>query len=162
MEPQSVAGMSRQRIDRILYLLVGEGMTFAQIGEELGISTQAVRGLINRQKIRERVSHPRPMPAFHDTLGKRPAALPAPPDRAIAPPSPVSRQSKPVDCTPATFVELLESDPQRLRCRFPIEGEGRAMTCCGAPVADPGRATGLAGSYCAYHLRASDRRQGGS
>ena len=140
------------RVERMLELLLAQRWSYQQIADDLGVTRNAVSGMIIRMRARQRARlglRPSPPPTARPNMRK---AARAEADRAMR----NHRERQPArtaEPNPASFIDLIMEDGRK-RCLFPLkESEGGMhMTCCGGRVAEPG-ADGAPGSYCGYHAR---------
>ena len=142
------------RIDRMLDLLLAQKKSYQQIADDLGVTRNAVAGMVNTLRVRRRRAiHARPVAK---PKRARSGATPKSDDRACISHGLIEPASK-AKPDPERF-SILIAEEGRKRCRWPLEGEGMEMVCCGAPVASAGADT-MAGSYCAFHFHKSQRQK---
>lgn len=122
-----------------LKTLNSQGYTGKDIGTKLGCSRNAVSGKLRRLHIAK--SHP----ARYSGHKPSKLRLRPPKGRLMADPTPIPKpKPEPTAEEPdrTTWVMFVDLKPQQ--CRFPVDGTGYQMWCCGAQRL-------LDGPYCDYH-----------
>jgi GcrA cell cycle regulator len=121
-----------------------EGLSCGVIAAEFGISRNAVIGKCTRLGIVGRALDPstgrvkvRPPHARHTNLLIGPKSQ----GREI-----IELPIEPPQCEPVLFIDTRLDD-----CRWPVEGEGATMLCCGAQSI-------IGSSWCTYHRRKASAR----
>ena len=126
--------------DRMTMALHTEGMSATAIGAVMGVSKNAVIGLIRRIKDSNGTYRPQASPMR--TKGLRTDGTPMPPkvERLPKPPTTTIRGS----CNPAVLAYV---PAHRGKCLWPMWGdhERPTMRFCDGPTTGPGQ------SYCAHH-----------
>lgn len=116
--------------------LIAEGMSYSQLARATGLTGGQVAGLIRRRLAAEWAARPNPR-SFRQQQGQRPVNEPPPVvalgDLALLPPEPA---------------------PPFRGCQW-VEGDGRPVRFCGAPVVRPGCAWCREHHAIAYHRRAA-------
>ncbi len=152
-----------KRIARMVYLYSVKRWSYQKIGDEFGVTRNAVSGVFNRL----RACQPGPKtgwalppadPARMPDGPKGDFYIPGPPQGSVRD---HAARAYPDFGDPGHGIvkRIAFADLPDAACRFPIKGSGRELVCCGGDVMLPS-AEGKRGSYCGQHVFASSRRPG--